>query len=196
MKPSAEKLPTLAIGNSLARILDMPTQLAAAFVGSALERTSSGCTIPAPCWEPRHAGSCSLTLVPGNTVIIRVHVLNCGWTRQVVAVSALGKLAGWITFTPTTLMLDPQERATLRVAVQAPDWAKAGERLSGPIVIRGCRNHFVRVEVTIGDCTTDSCCDISIDDCADNVHHWYDHFYCPRPCNAPRPPGTVGVKDG
>jgi len=24
--------------------------------------------------------------------------------------------------------------------------------------------------------------DIEIEDCPDLIHHWYDHFYCPRPC--------------
>ncbi len=196
MNASTEKLPTLSLGTSIAKLLEMPTQFAAAVVGGALERTSSGCTIPPPCWEPKHAGTCNLMLVPGNKALIRIHVMNCGWSRQVVSVTALGKLAGWITFSPTTLLLDPQERATLLVAVQAPEWAKVGERLSGPVIIRGCRNHFVRVELVLGECTSNSCCDITIDDCAENVHHWYDHFYCPRPCNAPRPSGTTGVRDG
>jgi hypothetical protein len=21
-----------------------------------------------------------------------------------------------------------------------------------------------------------------VEDCPDLIHHWYDHFYCPRPC--------------
>jgi hypothetical protein len=21
-----------------------------------------------------------------------------------------------------------------------------------------------------------------VDDCPDNIHHWYDHFYCDRGC--------------
>lgn len=196
MNSPTEALPTLKLGSSVAKLLDMPSQLAAAVLSGAIERTTGGCTIPAPCWEPKLAGTCQLTLIPGNKALLRIHVMNCGWTRQVVTVTALGKLAGWLSFAPTTLMLDPQERATLTVSVHAPDWAKGGERLSGPVIVRGCRDHFVRVEVSIGDCTTGTCCDISINDCADHVHHWYDHFYCPRPCNSPRPPSTVGVKDG
>jgi len=196
MNASTDKLPALAIGNSVAKVLEIPTRLAAALVGGALERTTAGCNIPPPCWEPRHAGTCHVTLVPGNKALIRIHVMNCGWSRQVVSVTALGKLAGWISFEPTTMMLDPQERATLLVAVQAPEWAKAGERLSGPVIVRGCRDHFVRVEMMVGDCMSGTCCDITINDCADNVHHWYDHFYCPRPCNAPRLPGTAGVRNG
>lgn len=195
-KTSADKLPTLTLGNSLAGMLKLPTQLAEAVAGEAMSRTASGCEIPPPCWEPKHAGTCHLSLVPGNKALLRLHVMNCGWTRQVVSITGLGKLAGWMSFTPTTLLLDPQERATFIVSVQAPEWAKPGERLSGPVLVRGCRDHFVRVEIEIGDCTTGTCCDITINDCADQVHHWYDHFYCRRPCNTPRPPSTVGVRDG
>ncbi len=196
MNSTTEKLPTLTLGNSMTRMLDVPARLAAAVVGGALERTSSGCTIPPPCWEPKHAGTCNLTLVPGNKALLRLHVMNCGWNRQIVSVTAIGKLAGWISFTPTTLLVDPQERATIVVSVQAPEWAKAGERLSGPVIVRGCRDHFVRVEIVVADCTTAACCDFAIDDCADRVHHWYDHFYCMRPCNTPRRPTTAGARDG
>ena len=24
--------------------------------------------------------------------------------------------------------------------------------------------------------------ELTVEDCPDLVHHWYDHFYCPRPC--------------
>ncbi len=194
MTMPSSKLPTLALGNSIAKFLELPTQLATSVVGGALDRTSCGCAIPTPCWEPKHEGTCRLTLMPGNKANIRLHILNCGWRPQVVLITGLGKLAGWMTFSPTTMSLGPQERATMNVTVQVPDGINTGERLSGPVIIRGCRDHFVRVEVTVGECGLVTCgCDIEIDDCADNVHHWYDHFYCPRPCNATRQPGT---KDG
>jgi hypothetical protein len=24
--------------------------------------------------------------------------------------------------------------------------------------------------------------EVEIEDCPDLIHHWYDHFYCERPC--------------
>ena len=185
-----------ALGNTIAKLMIIPTQLATSLVTQAANRLSPGCEIPPPCWEPKHAGTCTVELAPGNKALVRVHMMNCGWTRQVVTITALGKLAGWMSFSPTTLILDPQERATLTVTVQVPTWAKAGERLSGPIIVRGCGDHYVRVEIVVSDCNGTSVCDVMIDDCPDHIHHWYDHFYCPRPCRNGRVPGTVGVKDG
>ena len=182
-----------AISGAIADVLDAPVRVATALAGALAGRAQSSCEIPPPCWEPRPAGTCCLELTPGTPATIRVHVSNCGWTRQVVAISGLGKLAGWMTISPTTLLLGPQERATVLVTVQAPATAKLGEMLSGPLIIRGCVDHFVRVEVTITDCTGRNACDVAVNDCQDQIHHWYDHFYCPRPCRTVRTPGIRGV---
>ncbi len=187
-KTNAGQLPTLALGNSIAKLLQLPVQLATAVVDGAQQRLSGGCVIPPPCWEPRHAGDCSMQLRPGQKALIRVHVTNCGWTRQIVTVTGMGKIAGWLSFAPTALVLDPQERASFAVQLKVPENISVGQRLTGPLLLRGCRDHFVRLDVTVTDCGGAGICDVAIDDCADNVHHWYDHFYCPRPCNAQRVP--------
>lgn len=196
MMNPADSTSTRALGGAIAGILEGPAQIAAALAGALARRSSSCCEIPTPCWEPRPAGSCCLELTPGTAATIRVHVSNCGWSRQLVSITALGKLAGWMTFSPTTLMLDPMERATILVTVHAPDSVKLGQRFSAPVIIRGCVDHFARVEVTITDCAGRNCCDVAVDDCADHVHHWYDHFYCPRPCRNLRVPGVAEVRDG
>ncbi|MCC6316995.1 MAG: hypothetical protein IT361_04815 [Gemmatimonadaceae bacterium] len=184
------------VGGALGALLETPLRVAATLTETAVSRAGScGCEVPPPCWEPRHAGTCRLEVPPGGTATVRVHVANCGWGRQVVAVTALGKLAAWLTFTPTALVLDPQESATFLVTVHVPDKVPIGQRLSAPLIVRGCNNHFVRLEVLVTDCAGRTCCDVAIDDCPDHVHHWYDHFYCPRPCLNPRLPGTVG-RDG
>ncbi len=197
----AEQLPTLALGNGIAKLLQLPVQLASAVLDGVQQRSSGGCAIPAPCWEPRHAGDCALRLRPGQKAVISVHVTNCGWSRQIVTVTGLGRLAGWLSLSPTALLLDPQERATFAVLLKVPDDIPIGQRLSGPLLLRGCRDHFVRLDVTTSDCGGEAACDVAIDDCADNVHHWYDHFYCPRPCATQRmpdpvqQPGPAGVPD-
>lgn len=201
-------------GDALARMMTAmitaPAQIAASFAGALTQRatsavsstgccggatgvigsTHSGCEIPPPCWEPQPVGNCALQVTPGGTATIRVHVSNCGWTRQVVALTALGRIAGLMTISPTARIVAPQERGDFRVTIHVPDKARAGASASGPLIIRGCRNHFARIEITVVDCVTSgsNCCDIRVNDCADNVHHWYDHFYCPRPCNSVRMP--------
>jgi hypothetical protein len=122
-----------------------------------------------------------------------VHVENCDWTRHVVAITALGRLAAWISFSPTTLVVDPQERASFLVTLLVPTSAKPGQTLSGPLIVRGCIDHAVRLEVTVAACAERCDCGVVVRDCPDQVHHWYDHFYCPRPCRS----GNIrDVRDG
>lgn len=176
---------TRALGNALAGLLDTPVRLAAGLAGTLARRGAPGCEIPPPCWEPRPAGHCVLEIPPGCSSTIRVHVSNCDWSRRVVGITALGKLAGWMKFQPTTLIIDPQERATFLVTVHVPDGVKPGMTLSGPLLVRGCLDHFIRVEVRVTECAGRTCCDVNVADCQDHIHHWYDHFYCPRPCRNP-----------
>ncbi|MEJ2184972.1 MAG: hypothetical protein P8Z36_03445 [Gemmatimonadota bacterium] len=176
------KIDPAALGQALTGLFNAPAQMAAGFANAVAGIGTSGCTIPSPCWEPRPAGTCKLTLAPGCKGTIRVHVLNCGWDRRVIGVTALGKIAAWLTFQPTTLVVGPQERATFVVTVGVADQVKPGTSLSGPLLVRGCVDHFVRLDVDVAECVDETCCDVTIDDCADNIHHWYDHFYCPRPC--------------
>lgn len=171
-----------ALGDAIAGLLKAPAQMAATFAGALTKRTSGGCDIPPPCWEPQPAGTCSLRIQPGCVGKIRVHVTNCHWSRQVVVVTALGRLAGWIQLDPTTLVVDPQERRTVEVTVRVPEDAKPGQTFTGPLVIRGCRDHYVRVEINVTECGGCMVCHAYVDDCPDHIHHWYDHFYCPRPC--------------
>jgi hypothetical protein len=28
---------------------------------------------------------------------------------------------------------------------------------------------------------------VEVEDCPDLIHHWYDHFYCDRPCTDRKP---------
>ena len=190
------RLSSKALGGAIAGLFEAPAQVATAMAGLLTQRTSSSCEIPPPCWEPKPAGTCRVELTPASSATIRVHLSNCGWSRQVVTLTALGKLAGWLTFSPTTLVLDPQELVTILVRVHVPDKAAIGQRFAAPVIIRGCRDHYVRLEVHVSDCVGQNCCDVAVDDCADNIHHWYDHFYCARPCRNVRDPAGGGVTHG
>ncbi len=181
-----------AQNNVIGALLQTPLRIAEALSKSLSGIASaSGCEIPPPCWEPRPAGSCALTIAPGSVGTIYVNVSNCGWTPQTLAITALGKLAGWVKFEPTSIYLGPQESATLVVTVRIPDGVQLGARMSGPIILRGCVDHFIRLSVMVDKCAGVTCCDVNVSDCADNIHHWYDHFYCARPCR-----NVTGDKEG
>ncbi|MBC7894952.1 MAG: hypothetical protein H7066_06045 [Cytophagaceae bacterium] len=187
-----------ALAKAFVNLLQGPAQVAASLANTLAERArAGGCDIPAPCWEPQHAGTCAVCIAPGGTAVFRVIVSNCGWSRQVVMITAMGQLAGWITFGPTSVILEPMEKNIMQVKIQAPDNASIGSSQVVPVIIRGCRDHYIRVEVTIANCAImTTCCDMLVEDCADNVHHWYDHFYCARPCASSRGDTGGGVKDG
>jgi len=194
MNRTSERTGTRALGAAFATLLDAPVQLASAVSGGLALRQPHGCEIPSPCWEPRLAGTCHLDLPPGSTATIRVHVSNCGWTRQVVGITATARLAAIVKLEPTTLIVEPQEQASFWVFVHLPDKVKPGELFSGALLVRGCMNHFARVTVRAAECASATCCDIQVQDCPDHIHHWYDHFYCPRPCrNASR---TEAMQNG
>jgi hypothetical protein len=184
---------TQALGEAIAALLNAPVQLATALAGGVTGGRSPGCEIPPPCWEPRPAGHCRLELPPGGTGTVLVDVSNCDWTRRIVHITAVGAIAAWLKFDPTTLVIDPQGTGTFRVVVRVPDTVKPGQRLSGPVLIRGCMDHFVKLDVVVADCAAGGCCRAHVNDCPDHIHHWYDHFYCYRPC---RNKTTRDPKDG
>jgi hypothetical protein len=171
-----------SLGDAFALLMDVPIRMATALAGAATQVTAPGCDIPPPCWEPRPAGSCRMTLTPGGTGQLRIHVTNCEWRRHVVGINAAGKLAAWLTLTPTMVIIEPQETATIIVTVHVPADMKPGLRAAGVLLVRGCLGHAVRLDVGVADCAQCAVCDIAIQDCPDHIHHWYDHFYCPRPC--------------
>lgn len=186
-----------ALGAAIVGMLQGPAQVAASLANTLVQRArTGGCEIPAPCWEPQLAGTCTICVAPGGTAMIRVHLSNCGWDRQVVMITALGKIASWLTFMPTSIAMEPMERNLMLVKMQVPDNVKVGFSQTVPIIIRGCRDHYIRVDVTVASCPSVlNCCDVLVEDCPDNVHHWYDHFYCARPCRSVRDPAG-GVRDG
>ncbi|HZS54995.1 MAG TPA: hypothetical protein VFA65_11370 [Bryobacteraceae bacterium] len=90
-----------------------------------------------------------------------------------------------VTFQPSTLTLGPLESGCITATLTA-----AGEcdgEQSAIVWVRGCKEHYIRWTVkTLKRGANCACHEISIDDCPDYIHHWYDHFYCPRPCTSQR----------
>lgn len=139
---------------------------------------SCGCDIPPPCWYPKPAGEVSSHVCPGGTATVRIRVVNCGPEARTVHIES----AGDVKVDPPSLEIAPMEAkvSVLSVAVAATETTGAGE--THLVWIRGCHDHYLRWDVGVARRGADSCHELDVEDCPDNVHHWYDHFYCDRPC--------------
>jgi hypothetical protein len=140
------------------------------------------CDIPPPCWMPRSLGSCTSHVTQCRTACVRFVITNCDRVKRTIAVQPSGAGADRVTVSPPTVALGPQERATVSACVSIPDDAKDGEKFETLLWVRGCKEYYFRWTVSVGTVGVDSCHEIEVCDCPDYVHHWYDHFYCVRPC--------------
>jgi hypothetical protein len=137
---------------------------------------SCGCDIPPPCWYPKAAGELKSHVCPGATASLRVRITNCGPTPRTVEVTGTQSMK----VDPSSLQLGPMERGIVTVSVGVPSGAATDtEHL---VWLRGCHDHFIRWTVCSSTRGVDSCHELDVEDCPDYLHHWYDHFYCPRPC--------------
>jgi hypothetical protein len=134
------------------------------------------CEIPRPCWLPQNLGDVYTHVCPGGTATLRFRVTNCGATRRDI------QIEGAPTVTPASLSLGPEERGFSVVSATAPPDAHHGYEKEYLVWVRGCRNHFVRWTVVVSHHQQHECQELYVEDCPDLIHHWYDHFYCDRPC--------------
>lgn len=138
--------------------------------------------IPDPCWQPRRLGEVTGFVCAGGTATVRLRVENCTWTKRQVQVVILNPSAG-VTVTPDILDLGPMERGVVAVSLAVAPSAGEGQEFEVLILVRGCNNHFLRWTVKATTRGVNTCCmEVEVKDCADQIHHWYDHFYCHRDC--------------
>ena len=144
--------------------------------------TGSCCDIPEPCWMPRCLGEFHCTLCPGATGTIKLRVTNGDLRSRQIPAVASGPDAQRVSFSPTSLTLGPKERGTITARFAAPAEGGKDDEFEAILWVRGCRDYYIRWTVGIG--SSGGCCahELSICDGPDHVLHWYDHFYCPRPC--------------
>ena len=142
---------------------------------------SCGCKIPPPCWAPRSAGEVMSHVCPGGTASIRIRVTNCGATHRDLTIEATGQTTG-VTVTPSSLSLGPMERGFAVASAAMPADAASGQEREVLLWVRGCQQHFLRWTVKVAARGADTCHEVDVKDCPDLIHHWYDHFYCERPC--------------
>ncbi len=142
---------------------------------------SCGCVIPPACWAPQPMGEVVSHVCPGGTATIRIRVTNCGVTKRDIKIEVAGNATG-ITVTPSSLSLGPMERGFAVASVAMPADAAFGQEREVLLWVRGCHDHFLRWTVKVARRGADCCHEVDVDDCPDLIHHWYDHFYCDRPC--------------
>ncbi len=140
------------------------------------------CAIPAPCWMPKSLGACTSHVAACKTACVRFQVTNCDRVKRTITAQVTGGGSDTITVAPTSLELGPQERGTISVCIAIPEGAKANDKLEALVWLRGCHEYYFRWTISVGTLGLDSCHEVEVCDCPDYLHHWYDHFYCVRPC--------------
>ncbi len=153
----------------------------------------SPCDIPPPCWMPKPL--CDVTSVgrPGDTASLGFVITNCTMALRKVTVFTTTKNAG-LTFSSASLDLAAMERGEIRVSHLIPTTAPVGSKREILMWVLGCKLHFLRWTVVVASIGANTFFEVDVKDCPDYIHHWYDHFYCPRPCLEERGtvPGTRG----
>jgi hypothetical protein len=159
---------------------------------SKLNQSSGCCDIPPPCWEPQPLGEVTSFVAAGGKATVRFRITNCGFTSRTITV-VVAKPVPALTFSPASLTLGPMERGVISASFEIGTDAKKGFEEELVLFVRGCRNYYLRWIITVADCGVDMCNEIEVNDCPDMIHHWYDHFYCPRHCQEQRQPGITGI---
>jgi len=140
------------------------------------------CKIPPPCWAPRCLGEVVSHVCPGGTASIRICITNSGTTRREFTVD-VGENAKGVTLTPSALSLGPMEHGSIVASAALPADASSSHEHEVRLWIHGCRDYIlcwtVKVAKRGASC---GCHEIEVCDGPDWIHHWYDHFYCERPC--------------
>ena len=113
---------------------------------------------------------------PGGTATLRFRVTNCGATTRDFTIE------GAPTVNPATLTLGPEERGYSVVSVTVPPDVHCGWEKEYLVWVRGCKDHFLRWTVVVSREEFCECQEVCVEDCPNLIHHWYDHFYCARPC--------------
>jgi hypothetical protein len=139
------------------------------------------CEIPPPCWMPRPL--CAVTSLgrPGDKASLCFLITNCSMAMDRVVVFTSSKISG-LTFSATQLDLGPMESGEIDVSYLIPAATVVGQKIELLMWVRGCRLYFLRWKIIASVVGVSTCYQVDVKDCPDFVHHWYDHFYCPRPC--------------
>ena len=139
------------------------------------------CEIPPPCWMPHPLCEVVSYGKAGNAASITFVITNHSMTTRVISISTTTSVTG-LTFSATQLTLGPMQRGSIEVTYTIPTTLMSGPGTEILLWIYGCRLHFLRWTIKVGPVSGDTHYEVCVKDGPEYLHHWYDHFYCPRPC--------------
>ena len=143
------------------------------------------CEIPPPCWMPQPAGDCVSHTGECKSASLDLVVNNTAIQPRPVSIHVSGTGAGLVQVTPPAATVPALDRRTFTLTVTVPQNTPNGILVDVLVLVKGCKTHYLHWKVSVGTVGFCDCSEIDIDDGPDLIHHWYDHFYCPRPCPNP-----------
>ena len=140
----------------------------------------SVCEVPPPCWMPKDLGELRSVVCKGGVAVLQIEVTNCQARNADISVQAE---SNWpLQIEPERITLGPMERKCIIVRLHAEQDVCKSDCEEVLVWVHGCNSHFLRWQVEVKESDVNSCHKIKVEDCPDYQHHWYDHFYCARPC--------------
>jgi len=146
-----------------------------------LPKSKSCCDVPEPCWMAKSLGEAKCQLAPDASGEIRFIVANEDYKARDFIVQASGPHASLVSITDLSFVLGPKERKTVTARFVMPSEGPQDYDLL--LWVKGCSDHYLRWVITRTQETQACCYEVDVNDQPDYVVHWYDHFYCMKPCH-------------
>lgn len=170
----------VALAKELLDLIGVGARIASSGIGGIkLPKPGSCCDIPPACWMPKELGTVDCQLRPGSTGQVKLVVTNNDFRPHNVTAQSAGANAGLVSFTPPQIALGSKESTAIIAQFTAP---KKPGRYEVVVWVTVCSDHYLRWTVEVGEKEKDCCFVVTVDDSPDYEVHWYDHFYCPKPC--------------
>jgi len=173
------------VSTSLLKLLSSATPGALGGVVSWAANAGPGadcaCHIPPPCWMPRQQREVVSCGAVGNEASLTFIITNESLALRSIQIFTTTPLPG-LSFTSTAVNLAAMARGEVTLTYTIPSGTTADPGTEILLWIRGCRLHFQRWIVKLGKISINSDVEVRVEDGPENLHHWYDHFYCPHPC--------------
>ena len=197
MKTASKRDPLKGIGDVLTDLLGTQVRLGVQLMESLADRPAgmlrnaikrgvstaqSCCEIPDPCWVPQSLGELVSHTCPGASATVRFLITNCDMVPRTIGAKAIDDAAGKVKIEPASLPLMPQQRGFITASLEVPADAHDCQEFETLIWLIGCKAYYLRWTIKAGKRGCDCCHEVEVADCPDHIHHWYDHFYCWRPC--------------
>ncbi len=180
-----------SMSEMLSRQMDLTGEIVDSLAGTAQRflssltagQSSNCCDIPEPCWMPKDLGEYHCKLCAGSTGIMEITVTNTDFRPRNFTVAAAGPDAARVKLTPNSFTLGAKERLTVPAEFDTRLDDKVNcASFEALIWVVGCNSHFLRWTLDVGKSERACCHHVEVFDQPDYQHHWYDHFYCVRPC--------------